>query len=150
MTIGGLINLRKTAVVVAVATLTTREVAELAGTPKRVVDKAIQEQVLTVRRPPARAGGRRSPSLLPPYAVAYAAVMAKLDLKLTKAHKKRLLSKLARLQPAEITTARLELAPAVEVDVGRLIGDVMARTEHYRQARDKFIAQDDAIKGVRL
>lgn len=76
--------------------------------------------------------------------------MAKLDLKLTKAHKKRLLSKLARLQPAEITTARLELAPAVEVDVGRLIGDVMARTEHYRQARDKFIAQDDAIKGVRL
>jgi uncharacterized protein (DUF433 family) len=132
---------------VTVAALTTREVAELAGTPKRVVDRAIEEQVLTVRRPVEGAGRRRSPSLLPSYAVAYAAVIAKLDLKLTKVHKKRLLSKLARLQPAEITTARLELAPAVEVDVGRLIGDVMARTEHYRQARDKFIVQDEAIKG---
>jgi uncharacterized protein (DUF433 family) len=131
----------------AIATLTPREVAELAGTAKRVVDTAIQEHILAVRRPSARAGKRNLPRLLPSYAVAYAAVIAKLDLKLSRGHKKRLLSKLARLQPAEIRTARVELAPAVEVDIGRLVGDVMDRAEHYRAARDKFIAEDEAIKG---
>lgn len=130
-----------------VATLTTREVAELAGTPRRVVDRAIQEHILTVRRVAARTGRRISPRLLPSYAVAYTALVARLNLKLTKAHKKRLLTKLARLQPKEIGTARLEVAPAVEVDVGRLIGDVMDRAEHYRTARDKFIVGDEAIKG---
>jgi uncharacterized protein (DUF433 family) len=130
-----------------IATLTPREVAELAGISKRVVDKAIQEHVLAVRRSPAQAGKRALPRLLPSYAVAYAAVMTKLDLKLSRAHKKRLLSKLARLQPAEIRTARVELAPAVEVDIGRLVGDVMDRAEHYRVARDKFILEDEAIKG---
>ncbi len=131
----------------AIATLTPREVAELAGISKRVVDKAIQEHVLPARRPSARAGKQTLPRLLPSYAVAYAALITKLDLKLTKAHKKRLLSKLARLPPAEIRTARVELAPAVELDIGRLIGDVMDRAEHYRAARDKFIDKDEAIKG---
>ena len=130
-----------------IATLTPREVAELAGTSKSFVDKAIQEHILAVRRPPARAGKRTPPCLLPPYAVAYAAVMTKLDLKLTKGHKKRLLGKLARLQSAEIRTARLELAPAVEVDIGRLVGDAMDRAEHYRTTRDKFIVKDEAVKG---
>lgn len=74
-------------------------------------------------------------------------MVARLDLKLTKAHKKRLVSKLAGLPPTDVRTARLELAPAVEVDVGRLIGDVMDRAEHYRAARDKFIAEDEEIKG---
>jgi uncharacterized protein (DUF433 family) len=57
------------------------------------------------------------------------------------------LGKLARLQAAEIRTARIELAPAVEVDIGRLVGDAMHRAECYRTARDKFIAEDEAIKG---
>jgi len=37
----------------AAASLSPREVAELAGAPKRVVEKAIEERVLAVR---ARAG----------------------------------------------------------------------------------------------
>jgi len=56
-----------------IATLTARQVAELAGGSQRVVDKAIQEHVLAVRRPSARAGKRSPPRLLPSYAVAYAA-----------------------------------------------------------------------------
>ncbi len=129
------------------ATLTPREVAELSGAPKRVIEKAIEERVLAVRFCASRTGSRSSRRMLPVQAVAYAAVMTKLDIKLTAAHKKRLMSKLAHLSAAEVRTARVELAPAVEVDVGRLVGDVMDRAEHYRVARDKFIVIDEAIKG---
>jgi uncharacterized protein (DUF433 family) len=129
------------------ATFTRREVAELAGTPKRVVDRAVQERVLVTRHPPQRAGRRASQQLLPSHAVAYAAIVVKLDLKLTKADKKRLLEKLARLEPAEIRTARFEITPAVELDIGRLVGDAMDRAEHYRASRDKFIVSAEAIKG---
>ena len=131
----------------AAATLSPREVAELAGAPKRTVEKAIEERVLAVRSQALRRGARIAGRLLPSYAVAYTALVANLDLKLGIDQKKRLLRKLARLAPAEVSGARIELAPAVEVDVGRLIGDVMGRAERYRSARDKFIVIDDAVKG---
>lgn len=127
------------------AVLTPREVAELAGAPQRMIEKAIEERVLTVRF--RRWGTRRLQRMLPPHAVAYAAVMTKLDLKLTAAHKKRLVGNLARLAPAKMRTARVELAPAVEIDVGRLVGDAMDRAMQYHAARDAFIVTDDAIKG---
>jgi uncharacterized protein (DUF433 family) len=130
-----------------IASLTPREVAELSGVPKRIVEKAIEERVLIVRFRPSRAASRQARRMLPAHAVAYAALIAKLDLKLTPAHKKRLAGKLARLAPAEIRTARVELTDAVEVDVGRLIGDVMDRAEHYRIARDASIVIDEAIMG---
>ena len=125
------------------AALSPREVAELAGTPRHVVEKAIEERVLLVAA--GRGGnGRR---MLPMHAVVYAALVSKLDLKLTAAHKKRLLSRLAHLSSAESRKARVELAPAVEIDVGRLVGDVLARAERYRTARDKSIQIDDAVMG---
>lgn len=129
------------------ATLTPREVADLSGAPKRVIEKAIEERVLRVRFRGARGPRRTARRMLPAYAVAYAALITKLDLKLTTAHKKRLLRKLAQLMPAEIRTARVELAPAVEIDVGRLLGDVMDRAERYRVSRDASIVLDEAIKG---
>jgi|HubBroStandDraft_4_1064222.scaffolds.fasta_scaffold477570_1 uncharacterized protein (DUF433 family) len=131
----------------AAPTLSPREVAELAGTPKRAVEKAIEERVLAVRSRAVPRGARMAGRLLPSYAVAYTALVANLDLKLGIDQKKRLLTKLARLAPAEVSSARIELAPAVEVDVGRLIGDAMERAERYRSARDKFIVIDDAVKG---
>ena len=36
-----------------------------------------------------------------------------------------MIGKLAQLRPSEIATARVELAPAVELDLGRLVGNVM-------------------------
>jgi hypothetical protein len=75
--------------------------------------------------------------------IAYAALLMKLDLNLSTTHKKRLLGKLARLTPEEIQTARVELAPAVEVDVGRLVGDAMDRAERYRMNRDAWIVIDE-------
>ena len=129
------------------ATLTPREVAELSGAPKRLVEKAIEERVLTVRRRAPRRGRRSGRRMLPAYAVAYAAVMAKLGLSLNVAQKKQLAGKLASLTPREVGTARVELAPAVELDVGRLAGKEMDRAEAYRAARDQFIVSDEEIMG---
>jgi len=129
------------------ATLTPREVAELSGVPKRVIEKAIEERVLRVHFRAARGKMRHARRMLPTHAVAYAAIIVKLDLKLTPTHKKRLLVRLARLRPGEVREARLELAPAVEIDIGRLVGDLMDRAERYRTARDALIVIDKAIKG---
>jgi uncharacterized protein (DUF433 family) len=129
------------------ATLTPREVAELSGAPKRVVEKAIEERVLRVQFRALRGAAKRPQRMLPTHAVAYAALMAKLDLKLGMAHKKRLLEKLARLKPDEMRQARVEVAPAVEIDVGRLVGDAFDRAERYRLNRDAWIAVDEAIMG---
>jgi uncharacterized protein (DUF433 family) len=128
-----------------IAPLTPREVTELSGTPRHVVEKAIEERVLRVQTP-ARAGanGRR---MLPMHAVAYAVVVSKLDLRLTVAHKKRLLGELAQLKSTNMHRARVELAPAVEIDIGCLVGDVLERAERYRTVRDASIQIDDAIMG---
>ena len=131
----------------ATAILTPREVAVLSGAPKRVIEKAIEERILRVRFRTARGPARNARRMLPAHAVAYAALITKLDLKLTTAHKKRLLSKLAHIRPGEIRRARVELAPAVEINVGRLIGDVMDRTERYVVTRDAWIVIDEEIKG---
>lgn len=126
-------------------TLTPREVAELSGAPQRIVEKAIEERILAVRF--RRMGTRRQQRMLPTHAVAYATLMMKLDLRLTTAHKKSLAGSLARLASAEMRTARVALAPAVELDVGLLVGDAMDRAERYHAARDAFIVVDEAIKG---
>src|ERR1700686_1166830 len=105
------------------ATLTPREVAELSGVPKRVIEKAIEERVLRVRFSAARGTMRHARRMLPTHAVAYAAIIMKLDLKLTAAHKKRLLVRLAHLRSTDVRKARVEVSPAVEIDIGRLVGD---------------------------
>jgi uncharacterized protein (DUF433 family) len=129
------------------ATLTPREVAELSGAPKRVIEKAIEEHVLAVRVRPAAGVARHARRMLPTHAVAYVAIITKLGLRLTTTVKKRLAHRLALLPVADIRAARIELSPAVELDVGRLVGDAMDRAERYRAARDRAIVIDEAIKG---
>jgi len=131
----------------AAANLTPREVAELSHVPKRVIEKAIEERVLRVQFRAAPGATRRARRLLPAYAVAYATILSKLDLKLGLAQKKRLVACLSQTKPGQIRRTRLELAPALELDVGRLIGDVMDRAERYRSARDALIVLDNEIKG---
>jgi hypothetical protein len=53
------------------ATLSPREVADLSGAPKRVIEKAIEERVLWVRFREHKARGRTARRMLPAYAVAY-------------------------------------------------------------------------------
>ena len=129
------------------ANLSPREVAELSQVPKRVIEKAIEERVLRVQFRAAPGATRRARRLLPAYAVAYATIVSKLNVKLGLAQKKRLAEWLAQAKPGQVRRARLELAPALELDVGRLVGDVMDRAERYRSARDALIVLDKEIKG---
>jgi uncharacterized protein (DUF433 family) len=130
----------------AAAVFTPNEVAELSGAPKRVIEKAIEERILSVRSASSPVMRRRQ-RMLPAYSVAYAAAVMGLELSLSIKHKKRLAQAIATTPPTALPTKRAVIEPAVEIDVGRLVGDVMARTEKYRADRDAFIVVDDAIKG---
>ncbi len=125
------------------AVLTPNEVAELAGASIRVVEKAIEERVLSVRFGSSPAMGRRSRRMLPVYSVVYAAAIAGLGLKLSIAHKKELARGIAKSPGGK----RVKVAPAVEIDVGQLVGDALERSEKYRAARDAFIVVDDEVMG---
>jgi uncharacterized protein (DUF433 family) len=81
--------------------------------------------------------------MLPVYSVVYAAAIAGLGLKLSIAHKKELARGIAKSPRGK----RVKVAPAVEIDVGRLVGDALERSEKYRAARDAFIVVDDEVMG---
>jgi uncharacterized protein (DUF433 family) len=130
----------------AAAVLTPHEVAELSGAPKRLVEKAIEERVLSPRSGLAP-GTRRVRRMLPAYSVAYAAALKGLDLNLSLKHKKWLARIIADTPLKSLAKKRAVIAPAVEIDLGRLVGDAVAKTEKYRTARDAFIVTDEAIKG---
>jgi uncharacterized protein (DUF433 family) len=130
----------------AAAVLTPHEVAELSGAPKRLVEKAIEERVLSPRSGLAP-GMRRVRRMLPAYSVAYAAALKGLDLNLSLKQKKRLARIIADTPLKSLAKKRAIIAPAVEIDLGRLVGDAVAKTEKYRTARDAFIVTDEAIKG---
>jgi uncharacterized protein (DUF433 family) len=128
------------------AVLTPHEVAELSGAPKRLVEKAIEERILSPR-PALSPGMRRARRMLPAYSVAYAAALKGLDLNLSLRHKKRLARIIADTPMKALAKKRAVIAPAVEIDLGRLVGEAVAKTERYRIARDAFIVVDEAIKG---
>ncbi len=125
------------------ANLTAREVAELSGGPRRAVEKAIEEKVIAT----VALSGGQGRRFLPDHAVAYAAVVGKLRTRLDVASKRRLAARLADLRPATSGAARFELEPAVEIDLGRLVGDALARADRYRSARDAHIVVDPDILG---
>ena len=131
---------------VSAAVLTPNEVAELSGASKRLVEKAIEERVLSPRSGLAP-GARRVRRMLPAYSVAYAAALKGIDLNLSLKHKKRLARIIADTPMKALAKKRAVIAPAVEIDLGRLVGDAVAKTEKYRTARDTFIVADEAIKG---
>jgi uncharacterized protein (DUF433 family) len=127
--------------------LTLREIVEFARAPMRVLEKAIEERVLKPRIRTVASHGRRTRRVLGPHAVAYAAILSRLDLKLGLAHKRRLAANLARLEPDELGHSRLELSPAVEIDLGRLVGDAVERAGRYVSDRDAYIEINPEIKG---
>jgi uncharacterized protein (DUF433 family) len=124
---------------------TPREVAELSGTPKWTIEKAIEQNVLAPVH--GRRGRRKRRRLLPLYAVAYVKVVDAVDLRMDVRMKRRLASQLARLDAHEFRELRIELAPAVELDVGRLVGDAVLRAKAYGAVRDAMIVEDEAVPG---
>ena len=124
------------------AILTPNEVAALAATSKTVVEKALEQKVLSARR----AGDRR---LLPLHAVALAAASKSLGRRLTVSDKKLVARKLAALSPAALKTAEIEVAPAVVLHVGSLARDAVERAERYAADRDAFIEIAKGVQGGR-
>jgi uncharacterized protein (DUF433 family) len=128
------------------ALLTLNEVAELSGASRRLVEKAIEERVLSARSAASPPMGR-SRRMLPAFSVAYAAALKRLELNLSITHKKRLARIMEKTPMAELRTKRVTIAPAVEIDIGQLAGEAMDRMEKYQAARDAFIVADPDIKG---
>jgi len=126
------------------AEFTPREVAELSGATKATVEKAIEEKILASRMVKR---GRRERRVLSAHAVAYAKIIGAVKYRLDLPMKRRLAAKLATLGSADMKATRFELEPAVEMDIGRLVGDAMERAERYGVARDKLIVEDDDILG---
>jgi uncharacterized protein (DUF433 family) len=123
---------------------TPREIAELSGAPKSTVEKAIEEKVFSPKRVRL---GRRDRRVLPGHAIAYARIVRSLKFRMDIPMKRRLASALGRLGAGEWRTCRFELEPAVEMDVGRLLGDTMERAADYAAARDEAIVEDADILG---
>lgn len=137
----------------ASAALTPREVAELAGVPRRAIEKAIEEKALTVSTgdvPAVRYGkGVGMRRLLGPESVAYAVLMSRFGkaVALALPAKRQLARKLRGRDLAALKTAQVEIAPAVTADVGAIAGAELARTERYMSARERWIESVEAIKG---
>lgn len=126
------------------AEFTPREVAELSGATKTTVEKAIEEKILTSRMVKR---GRRKRRVLSAHAVAYAKIIGAVKYRLDLSMKRRLAAKLAKLGSADLKSLRFELEPAVEIDIGRLVGDSMERAERYGAARDELIVEDETVLG---
>ncbi|MBX3484272.1 DUF433 domain-containing protein [Phenylobacterium sp.] len=123
---------------------TPREIAELSGAPKSAVEKAIEEKVFTAKRVRR---GRRERRVLPAHAVAYVRIVRSVKYRMDPAMKRRLAAALSRLGRHELRTWRFELEPAVEMDVGRLVGDAMDRAAAYGAARERLIVEDEDVLG---
>jgi uncharacterized protein (DUF433 family) len=126
------------------ALLTPNEVAALAETSKTVVEKALEQKALTSPH-----GGRANRRLLPLHAVALAVAVKALGRRLTVNDKKRVARELARLSPAALKTAEIEVAPSVFVHVGSMTREAIERAERYAKARDAFIETVDGVQGGR-
>jgi uncharacterized protein (DUF433 family) len=124
---------------------TPREVAELSGTPKWTIEKAIEQNVLSPIH--GRRGRRKRRRLLPLYAVAYVKVIDGVDLRMNVRMKRRLASQLAALETEEFSRSRIELAPAIELNVGALVGDAVEKAEAYGAVRDAMIVEDEDNPG---
>ncbi|MGZ8363817.1 MAG: DUF433 domain-containing protein [Caulobacteraceae bacterium] len=123
---------------------TPREVAVLSGAPKSTVEKAIEEKVFT---PTKARSGKRERRVLPAHAVPYAKIMRSIKYRMNPLMKRRLAAALHNLEDSKIKTLRFELEPAVEMDVGKLVGDTVERATAYAAARDALISQDEDILG---
>src|SRR5512136_2288805 len=115
----------------AAVNLTPREVAELAGVPRRAVEKAIEEKVLSIhvgKIAGAHFGkAAETRRLLGVESVAYAALMRRLTgiVSLTVPGKRKLVKALKALDLARLKSAKIEIAPSITADIGELAGEAL-------------------------
>jgi uncharacterized protein (DUF433 family) len=122
---------------------TPREVAELSGAPKSAVEKAIEERVIPTRS--VRVGRRRR-RVLAIDAIAYAKFMRAMPVRMDLKSKRAFARAMAAAK--EFRTWRYELSPAVELNVGRVVGEAVEHARAYAAARDRLIVEDPEILGA--
>ncbi|HMN71523.1 MAG TPA: DUF433 domain-containing protein [Rhodoblastus sp.] len=134
----------------ATISLTPREVAEIAGVPKRAVEKAIEERVLAVHKA-ARSlpFGRPERRFLGIESVAYVRLLRRFsgEVSLTAPAKRRLARSLRSYDLPRLKAARVELAPSLTADIGEAAGEAIERAERYANAREHWIESVAGIKG---
>ena len=111
--------------------LTPNEVAILADASTSVVEKAVEQKVLTS---PRSAHPKRR--LLPLHAVALAAAAKSLGRRLTVNDKKLVAREFAKLSPAALKTAKIEVAPSVVLHIGSLTRDAIERAASATRQRE--------------
>jgi uncharacterized protein (DUF433 family) len=121
---------------------TPREVAELSGAPKSAVEKAIEERVVPARKVRI---GRRERRVLPIHAIAYAKFMRAMPVRMDLRSKRAFARAMARAP--QFGSWRYELSPAVELNVGRVVGEAVEHARAYAAARDRLIVEDPDILG---
>jgi uncharacterized protein (DUF433 family) len=116
----------------------------LADTSTSIVEKAVEQKVLALLR-----SAHPKRRLLPLHAVALAVAAKSLGRRLTVNDKKLVARELARLSPAALKTAKIEVAPSVVLNIGSLTRDAVERAERYTTARDSWIETAESVRGGR-
>lgn len=128
------------------ATFTTAEVALLAGVPKRTVDKAIEERVLSARV--KRAARGRTSLRLPLHAVPYSVIIKKLGISLPLNAKRTILHELGKRSAAKMINGSITIAPALTLDLSSLVAeDLVTKAASYAETRERVIEENPDILG---
>lgn len=130
----------------ATSYFTPAEVAALADTPPRVVEKAIEDGVIEVRRGSAH-GGTRQRRLLSAPGLYYIAFLRNCPVHFSKAAKSDLWRRFKSTPSARLRTVTWELSPGVKVKPSEVLGQTLGRVGRYSKARDRWIRVDAEIMG---
>lgn len=129
----------------AATDLSVRETAELAGVPKKTVEKAIESGVVIAIPKPARWPGRAN-KFLPLRAVAYFSALEKACLfDLPVRHKKAIWTNLNSQE--NLLPEAVEFSPGTFLSVKNLAGERVEAAARYKAARDKYIESAGDILG---
>ncbi|GGK48575.1 hypothetical protein GCM10011322_39470 [Salinarimonas ramus] len=126
------------------AMLSVNEVAALADAPRSVVEKALEQRIFSATR-----SGTRAERMLPIRSVALAATFRSLGRRLTIADKLQMSRHVETVRLDAMRECRIEIAPALTVDVGALASDAVDRALRYAEARDAYIERVDGVMGGR-
>lgn len=121
--------------------LTRREVATLAGVSLASVDKAIEQEVVEIRR------GRRRQALLDTDALAVMAILKRVGVPLPVRLKRRI-RECVRASPNEgVASTEISLTDAVLIRVTPEVAAVARRADEYLERRARYIEANPEIKG---
>jgi len=121
--------------------LTRREVATLAGVSLASVDKAIEQEVVEVRR------GRRRQALLDTDALAVVVILQRVELPLPVRLKRRIRERVRATPNERVVGTEIPLTDAVVIRVVPEVAAVARRADEYLERRARYVEENPEIKG---